>query len=140
MPDTVIDIPESFTLLRFRGEYLNFIGPFYETQRGGQAIVGLPLENKHMNLRSVAHGGMLSTMADVALSFTLVSSNEKLQSVSTVSLNTDFLGAAPLGSWLEGSGVIDRTGGNLAFVHGQITASGVPVATMSGVFKLHWAP
>jgi uncharacterized protein (TIGR00369 family) len=133
---TTLQIPSGFTPLRFRSAYLGFLGPFYETRRDGQPIVGLPLEDKHMNLRAMAHGGVLATMADVALSFTLVTSDETLQAVSTVSLTTDFLGTAKLGTWLEGSGVIDRTGGSLAFVHGKITADGETVATMSGVFKL----
>lgn len=139
MTDPVTTIPAGFTPLRFRSSYLGFLGPFYEARRDGQAIVGLPLEEKHMNLRAMAHGGVLSTLADVTLSFTLVTSDEKLRAVSTVSLNTDFLGTAKLGSWIEGSGVIDRVGGNLAFTHGRITADGVPVATMSGVFKLYRA-
>jgi uncharacterized protein (TIGR00369 family) len=138
MSEAVKEIPAGFVPLRFRSAYLGFLGPFYEARRDGQAIVGLPLEDKHMNLRSMAHGGVLTTMADVALSFTLVTSDETLQAVSTVSLNTDFLGPARLGGWIEGSGIIDRKGGNLAFVHGRITSDGIPVATMSGVFKLYW--
>ncbi|MEN3973616.1 PaaI family thioesterase [Emcibacter sp. SYSU 3D8] len=138
MSDTLIEIPPGFTPLRFRSAYLGFLGPFYEALRDGQAIVGLPLEEKHMNLRAMAHGGVLATLADVTLSFTLVTADTSLQAVSTVSLTTDFLGTAKLGNWVEGSGTIDRMGGNLAFVHGKITSNGVPVATMSGVFKLYW--
>jgi uncharacterized protein (TIGR00369 family) len=139
MTETVIEIPPGFTPLRFRSAYLGFLGPFYEARRDGQAIVGLPLEEKHMNLRAMAHGGVLATLADVTLSFTLVTSDETLQAVSTVSLNTDFLGVAKLGKWIEGSGVIDRVGGGLAFAHGRIMSDGAPVATMSGVFKLYRA-
>ncbi len=136
MPETENQIPPGFIPLRFRSAYLGYLGPFYEARREGQAIVGLPLDERHMNLRAMAHGGVLATLADVTLSFTLVTSDETLKSVSTVSLNTDYLGIAKLGSWVEGSGVIDRAGGNLAFVHGNITADGELVATMSGVFKL----
>ncbi len=137
MPDTTIAIPEGFSPLRFRSAYLGFLGPFYEARRDGQPIVGLPLEEKHMNLRAMAHGGVLGTMADVALSFALVTTDETLQAVSTVSLTTDFVGTARLGHWLEGSATIDRIGGNLAFVHGRITSDGALVATMSGVFRLY---
>ncbi|MGE0668158.1 MAG: PaaI family thioesterase [Sphingomonadales bacterium] len=136
MSDSTIEIPPGFTPLRFRSAYLGFLGPFYEARRDGQAIVGLPLEDKHMNLRAMAHGGVLATLADVTLSFTLVTSDPALQAVSTVSLTTDYLGVAKLGSWIEGSGSIDRAGGSLAFAHGRITADGEVVATMSGVFKL----
>jgi acyl-coenzyme A thioesterase 13 len=130
------DLPAGFAPLRFRSSYLGYIGPFHEARRAGQAVVGLRLEERHMNLRSIAHGGILSTLADVTLSFTLVTSDETLQAVSTVSLTTDYLGPAKLGAWLEGSGTIDRSGGSLAFAHGRITADGVPVVSMSGVFKL----
>ena len=136
MSDSAIKIPADFTPLRFRSAYLGYLGPFYEARRDGHAIVGLPLDERHMNLRTMAHGGVLATLADVTLSFTLVTSDPALQAVSTVSLTTDYLGAAKLGAWVEGSGSIDRAGGNLAFAHGKITADGDVVATMSGVFKL----
>ncbi|MEN3950399.1 PaaI family thioesterase [Iodidimonas sp. SYSU 1G8] len=134
-----MSIPAGFSPLRFRSTHLNHVGPFYESVRDGRAIIGLPLEEKHMNLRAMAHGGIISTMADVALSFGLVVSDETLEAVSTVSLTTDFIGAAKLGTWLEGAGIIDRMGGGLAFTHGTITADGALVATMSGVFKLYRA-
>ena len=56
MSNSIKEIPAGFVPLRFRSAYLGFLGPFYEAKRDGQAIVGLPLEDKHMNLRSMAHG------------------------------------------------------------------------------------
>jgi uncharacterized protein (TIGR00369 family) len=131
------EIPPDFAPLRFRSAYLGHLGPFYEARRTDRTVVGLLLDERHMNLREIAHGGVVTTLADVALSFTLVTAQEGIEGISTVSLNTEFLGPAKLGDWLEASAKVDRLGGSLAFAHGRIAAADKPVATMSGVFKLY---
>lgn len=89
-----------------------------------------------MNYRDTAHGGVLATMADVALSWAVYSSEVPHPNVSTISLTTNFLSAVRLGDWIEGSGVIDRTGKNIAYVHGSIRTSDKLIMTMSGVFNV----
>ncbi|MBI1180614.1 MAG: hotdog fold thioesterase [Alphaproteobacteria bacterium] len=131
------DIPAGFTRLSFNSAYLGHIGPFHEGRRDGERIVALRLDERHMNNRDIAHGGVVSTLADVTLSFALVTADPAVQGISTVSLNTEFLGTGRLGDWLEAEAQIDRMGGSLAFAHGRITVGGTPVATMSGVFKLY---
>jgi uncharacterized protein (TIGR00369 family) len=132
-----MEIPAEFTPLRFKSAYLGFLGPFYETKRDGSPVVGLLLEEKHMNLREIAHGGVLTTLADVGLSFPIAASEDPPLGVATITLSTDFIGAANLGDWLEATAVIDRKTRSLAFAHGRISRGGEPLLTMTGVYKLY---
>jgi acyl-coenzyme A thioesterase PaaI-like protein len=53
----------------------------------------------------------------------------------TVTLNTDFIASAPLGTWLEGRANIGRIGGSLAFISCDVSAEGVLLLRASGVLK-----
>ena len=123
--------------MRFHSAFLGYLGPFYEAHRDGKLVVGLRLDEKHMNLREIAHGGILTTLADVGMSFQIASSEDPALGVATVTMSTDFLGAARLGDWLEATATIDRLGKSLAFTHGSITIGGEPVVTMTGVYKIY---
>ncbi len=89
-----------------------------------------------MNYVGVAHGGVLATLADVALSFQLYDSTNPKLLVSTVSMTTNFLSGARMGEWVEASGTIDRIGKKLAYVHGVIQSDNRILMTMSGVYSL----
>ena len=54
----------------------------------------------------------------------------------TISLQVDYLGASPLGAWVQGEGEVLRTTRNMLFAQGLVTADGVPVLRVSGIFKM----
>lgn len=106
-------------------------------KRAGEVhIVGLRIDEKHINYMDIAHGGVLTTLADVALSFQVHNSERPPLNVATVSLSTHFLSAAKLGDWLEAHCAIDRKGKRLAYVSGSIVRGEYPLMTMSGVFTI----
>ncbi len=84
----------------------------------------------------MAHGGVLATLADVALSYQVYASEEGGLPVSTVSMTTNFLSGARLGDWIEASGTIDRIGKNLAYTSGAIRCGERRLMTMSAVYNL----
>lgn len=130
------DIPEGFEPSGFRGTYLNDVGPYFVKPSATGLIVGLRITDKHINYVDIAHGGVLTTLADVALSLQVHRSEEPWLAVTTISLNTNFLGAAKLGDWLEAQAHIDRMGKRIAYTHGQINAGDRAIMTMSGVFNV----
>ena len=89
-----------------------------------------------MNYVGVAHGGVLATLADIALSFQIYESADPKVPVSTVSMTTNFLSAAKWGEWVEASGTVDRIGRRLAYAHGSIRSGDRMLMTMSGVFSI----
>jgi acyl-coenzyme A thioesterase 13 len=131
-----LPLPDGFVPARFSRGFLDVSGPYYLKREAGSTIIGCRMTEQHMNYVGVAHGGVLATFADVALSFALYDSSETKMPVSTVSMTTNFLGAAKLGDWVEAIASIDRIGKNLAYAHGSIRSGDRMLMTMSGVFSI----
>ena len=134
---THASVPSGFEPAGFSPGFLDHGGPYF-LRPGAEwpATVGLRVEPHHINYEDVAHGGVLSTLADVALSFAVYDAERPRLSVSTISLTTNFLHAVRLGDWLEARIQIERLGGRTAYCSGSILRDGEAVATMSGVFAI----
>ncbi|MDO8789452.1 MAG: PaaI family thioesterase [Sulfuritalea sp.] len=136
------DIPEGFKLLKRGGGYLSSLGPWYyridETKGGqrGQLVLAIRVEDRHTNIRHIAHGGFLVTMVDTALGIVVSSSREPPQPIVTVSLTTNFITSAEPGDWVEADVDIDRMGGRLAYASCTLRVGARCVMTATGVFAL----
>jgi uncharacterized protein (TIGR00369 family) len=130
------DVPEGFGPSQFSGEYLLRGGPYFTRKQGDNWAVALRVAEQHTNYIDIAHGGVLSTLADVALSLQPYRSEKPSPQVTTMSLTTNFLAPARLGDWLIAECVMDRLGKTSAYVHGEIRCEERLVATMSGVFNI----
>lgn len=129
-------VPEGFVPRRAGGPFLEPIGPIWQRAQEGGAVFGIRLERRHCNNQAVAHGGMLATFADIVLGIGGAEQAGTPGHFVTVSLVTDYLAPAPLGTWLEcRPGLLRRTA-RLMFVEGRFEADGVPVLRASGVFSL----
>ena len=71
-------------------------GPLYYKKHEGRPSSRSASLEKHLNVRGIAHGGMLVTLADSALGIVLSMSRTPPQPMVTVSLTTDFVEAARL--------------------------------------------
>ena len=129
-------IPDGFKPARFDGKYLHHVGPYFTKKTDDTILVALRVEDHHINYVDIAHGGILTTLADVALSFQVFLSERPAPVVTTISLTTNFLGAVKLGDWLVADGYIDRLGKRLAYTHGAIRQGDDVVMTMNGVFNV----
>ena len=131
-----VQVPPGFKPAQFDGAYLQHVGPYYVSKQADTCQVGLPVGPAHINYIDVAHGGVLTTLADVALSFQVFLSEKPNPAVSTVNLNTNFVSPARLGDWLIADGFIDRLGKTTALVHGSIRCEDRLVMTMNAVFNI----
>lgn len=132
----MLEIPAGFTRSARHSPYLELIGPVYETGSGLEYRLGLRLEARHANLGGSGHGGMACSLLDVYLGRLIAYSMDEPRAFVTISLTTDYLGAAPIGSWFEAHGRIDRVGRRIAYSSGLVTADGKPVARGSGIFQI----
>ena len=137
-PGAAVDAPppDGFVAARFWGNFLRDAGPYYLRKTNACTIVGLRVRQSHVNYVGVAHGGVLATLADVALSLQPHLLDPAGLPVTTVSLTTNFLAAARVGDWLEAECRIDRAGKRLAYTSGQIRCGDKMLVTMTGVFNL----
>ena len=131
------NVPKDFLPAEFSPGFLDHGGPYYlRANEAGPRTVGLRILPHHINYRDAAHGGVLTTLADVALSHAVYDAERPHPAVATISLTTSFLTGVKLGDWLECEVSIDRLGGRTAYCSGHILRDGEPVATMSGVFAV----
>lgn len=129
------DPPPGFAPAGFSQGFLDHGGPYWIGGSAAAPLIGLRVAEHHLNYLDVAHGGVLSTLADVAMSYIVHASATPRLAVSTATLTVNFLAGVKLGDWLEASPRIDRMGRSLAHTGGEIRRGGEIVATMSGVFS-----
>ena len=80
--------------VRFVSPVLELDGPLYCRGEGLGLVIGLRVAQKHCNARGTIHGGILATLADVALGYALAFSSNPPASLVTANLSLDFAGTA----------------------------------------------
>lgn len=131
-----MEIPREFRPLFRTSPVLDLIGPLYCRGEGIDLVVGLRVEAKHCNARGTVHGGILATLADVALGYTTAFSSTPAASLVTANLTLDFAGTAKIGDWLETYVDVQKRGSRLSFANCYITVNGQRIARASAVFLL----
>lgn len=136
-PMTDTPHPPGFEPARFSPGFLDHGGPYFlGAAREGVRVMGLRICPHHINYKDGAHGGVISTFADVALSHAVYDAERPRLAPSTIALQVNYLAAARLGDWLEAEVTIDRLGGRTAYTSGRILCGEEAIATMSGVFAI----
>ncbi len=130
------EIPEGFVLSRFRSKFLDAAGPIYVKQDGDSQLVGIRVKKGQTNHVRTAHGGVLATLADVALSLLVHESADPPLPVVTLSLTTNYLAGARLGEWVEARAKIDRISKKFAYCSGKFWSDDRLVMTATGVFSV----
>ena len=110
------------------------IGPLYSRGEGVDLVIGLRAERKHCNMRGTVHGGILATLADITLGYSLAFSTEPPTAAVTANLSLDFAGAAKEGDWLEARVDFHKLGARLAFGNCYITVEDNRIVRASAVF------
>lgn len=129
-------IPDGFQPLEPLGPFLKLFGPVYIKRAPGSPVLGLRVEEKHLNTRGIAHGGMLVALADCALSVNLSAFEDPPRPMVTVSLSTDFLQPGRNGDWIEAHVQVQKGGIRLAFASCQLLVGERCILRASGVFAL----
>lgn len=132
----MVAIPEGFAPATFSSGFLDVAGPYFTRKDADHIAVGIRITKGHLNGIGVAHGGVLTTLADVALSYQLFVSERPRLPIATVNLNTNFLSGAKADEWVVAHAHIDRKGKRMAYCHGEIVAGDRVLMTMTGVFAL----
>ena len=110
------------------------IGPIYARGKGKDLVLGLRAENKHCNMRGTVHGGILATLADITIGYSLAFSTEPPTGAVTTNLTLDFLASAQAGDWLEAAVEFHKLGSRVAFGNCYIARGTERIARASGVF------
>ena len=100
------DIPEGFQLdQRIQAHtFGGLVGPFYSRREGNDLSLGLRIEGRHCNSRGTCHGGLLATLADMALGYSCAlagNPGEEKRNFVTVDLSLQYLASTHIGDWVQ---------------------------------------
>lgn len=124
--------PASFAPVEDPGPFVEHVGPLL----ADGDVVGLEIAERHLNRAGTAQGGLLATLVDFAMGRAVRASADGERRAATVSLTTDFLGAAKEGDFVEARTEVERLGGTLAFADCSLTVEGREIVRGRAVFAV----
>lgn len=129
-------IPEGFEPLFRSSPFLELLGPIYNKKTDSELRIGLRAEEKHCNAREQVHGGVFSSLADIALGYNAAFQGKTPVPMVTASLNVDYAGSAKLGDWIEISVDVQKVGSSMAFANCYFYVDSKRIARASAVFNV----
>ena len=138
---SAIDIPEGFQLdQRIQPHtFSGLVGPFYSRRQGDDISLGLRIEGRHCNSRGTCHGGLLATLADMALGYACALAGEaggRKRNFVTVDLSLQYLASSHPGDWVQSEVKVLSAGSSTASAAGHLLANGKPVVRISANFRV----
>ncbi len=132
-----MDIPaEGFELIFRSSPFLDLLGPIYNKKTDNALVIALQVEQKHCNARSLMHGGVFSSLADIALGYNAAFQGTTPTPLVTASLTIDYAGSAKLGDWIEIHTDVQKVGKTMAFANCYFIVDTKRIARASGVFSV----
>jgi uncharacterized protein (TIGR00369 family) len=133
---SVPDGYEPFSLSPF-GE---LVGPLYAGWRDSAPTIAVRVGSEHGNRSGRAHGGLMMTVADIALTRAALSLLPPDARVATADLHIAFLESVSEGDWLVAIPSIDRVGRSL--IHGScvLEATAKTAARVLATITVHQSP
>ena len=128
------DTPEGFVPLFRTSPFADILGPFFYRPTKSNFVIGLRITSKHVNARGSVHGGLLLTLADIALGYTASYSTEPPLALTTINIAADLVGRAEVGDWLEADVDIQKIGRRLVFANAYLMVGTERIARVSAIF------
>jgi uncharacterized protein (TIGR00369 family) len=131
-------LPEDAQEIAIPG-FNRFVGPVYrlaDSEDGALRRYAFRIEEKHMNAAGTVHGGMLMTVADIAMAQTSRQDSGATRG-NTVSLNCDFVGPGRLGEIVEARVRVTRRARTMVFLSAELFAQDRLLLVASGLWKLN---
>lgn len=123
-----------FRLINNMDEVMRAFAPVYvRPDASGLITLGFHVTQQHCNPNGHCHGGVWATMADVVMGLNVGAATGL--GGPTISLSIDFLGAARVGQWVEGSARVLRSTHRLGFAECFFTADGEAALRANAVFR-----
>jgi len=132
----VAEIPQGFERQPRRSNFIELIGPLYTKTDERGLVLGLVVEDKHLNLRGWVHGAVACALLDVVCARNVARSTDPPTPVVTANLGVDFIAPARAGEWVEATASVTRLGRRLAFCTGKLAIAEKTIAQATAVFAV----
>ena len=139
-------IPAEFVAMRTHNDgapmFVDINGPIHIIWPHPENAVrfGFLAERRHANPNGVVHGGMLFGVVDNMMGFLVYRALQEKgvarPNIATVSMNVEFLGAARIGDWVEGTAFLTKLGRQLAFLRAEMAVAGKPALNASSSYAI----
>jgi acyl-coenzyme A thioesterase PaaI-like protein len=115
--------------------FTDFIGEFWMRREESGPAFGFLAEPKHVNRAGAVHGGLLATIADNTLGWTVMDAYPT-HHAATIQLNLHFVAGARPGDFIEGRGEIVRATRTVIFLRGKFSVRQGIIAIADGIWKV----
>lgn len=126
--------PPGFAAHTRTSPYVDLIGPLWSRRTPDGLEFALTIDDRHVNARGLAHGGVLATLADVALGYATSGSQDPPARLITASLSLDFAGAVSRGETVVAVTDVQHLGRRMAFANCYLHVDERRVVRASAVF------
>ncbi len=130
------ELPEGFVPISRTSPFTDLIGPIYQKADDSGLIIGLFAEEKHCNARGMVHGGVLGTLADIAMGYSAAFSTQPPTRIVTTSQTVEYVGRAEKGDWIEVHTDVQKVGRSIAFANCYFHVDSRRIARASAVFSV----
>lgn len=129
-------IPKGFGPISRTSPFTDLLGPIYQKADSSGLIIGLLAEDKHCNARELVHGGVFSTLADIAMGYSAAFSTTAPTPMVTINQVVDYMGKARKGDWIEVHTDVQKVGRSNAFANCYFYVGSKCIARGSAIFSV----
>jgi len=127
--------PEGYEPITSHSQFGASSGPIFEKfSEDGSWVRGFRVLEKHCNPLNILHGGMTATFADIIVGTATFRAGASR--CVTVSLNTNYVGAAKIGEWVMGQATVVRKTKSMVFLSFDVYTDQRAVASGTAIFKV----
>lgn len=131
--------PEGWKPVEAAG-FMALIGPLLRsTNLEDRTTYGLQTDARHKNRIGLVHGGVLTSLLDQVVAIVAWNAADRQPTV-TVQMDTQFLGTARAGDFLETRATVRHATRSLMFVDAEISCATGPIASASAIMKISREP
>jgi uncharacterized protein (TIGR00369 family) len=127
--------PPGFAETKLADPFEIYVGPLFDAGELGARRFAFRVDERHVNMRGILHGGMLMTFADMTLGQAVWDLTANAPSV-TLNMQAQFLKPARAGDLVEVAPELVRRTRALLFMRGDFKVGKEIIFTAASVWKL----
>jgi uncharacterized protein (TIGR00369 family) len=116
--------------------FTDVMQPFFQQRSTEEVKLGLWVDEQHINVMGICHGGVLMMLSDIVSVHNIQLKHREQPGLPTVNLSFDFISAAEKGDWLETKIDLLKIKRSFGFVGGRIVKDDTDVCRFNGTFYI----